>query len=65
MRLNNLLVLLDQKAIVSGLQDAYDREEFHNAGYAIFHTGPSATGDIEDVLIHGAQGIRSLSVILV
>jgi L-lactate dehydrogenase complex protein LldG len=27
-------------------------------------TGPSATADIEGVLIHGAQGIRSLTVVL-
>jgi L-lactate dehydrogenase complex protein LldG len=26
-------------------------------------TGPSATADIEGVLIHGAQGIRSLTVV--
>jgi L-lactate dehydrogenase complex protein LldG len=31
--------------------------------YACFHTGPSATADIEGVLIHGAQGVRSLSVL--
>jgi L-lactate dehydrogenase complex protein LldG len=28
-------------------------------------TGPSATADIEGVLIHGAQGVRSLTVLLV
>ena len=27
-------------------------------------TGPSATADIEGVLIHGAQGIRTLTVVL-
>jgi L-lactate dehydrogenase complex protein LldG len=27
-------------------------------------SGPSATADIEGVLIHGVQGIRSLTVIL-
>ena len=32
---------------------------FKTAHYAVFHTGPSATGDIEGVLIHGAQGVRS------
>ena len=26
--------------------------------------GPSATGDIEGVVIHGAQGARSLTVLL-
>ena len=57
-----LVVLLDPADIVAGLQDAYDRPEFHHTGYAVFHTGPSATGDIEGVLIHGAQGVRSLTV---
>jgi L-lactate dehydrogenase complex protein LldG len=28
------------------------------------YTGPFATADIEGVLIHGAQGVRSLTVIL-
>ena len=28
-------------------------------------TGPSATADIEGVLIHGAEGIRSLTVVAV
>ena len=33
--------------------------------YGVFMTGPSATADIEGVLIHGAQGIRTLTVVLV
>jgi L-lactate utilization protein LutC len=31
--------------------------------YSAFHTGPLATADIEGVLIHGAQGVRSLCVL--
>jgi L-lactate dehydrogenase complex protein LldG len=58
----HLVVLLDPGDIASGLQDAYDRPEFHRAAYAVFHTGPSATGDIEGVLILGAQGVRTLTV---
>jgi L-lactate dehydrogenase complex protein LldG len=58
----HVMVLLDPDDIVSGVQDAYDRAEFHRAVYAVFHTGPSATGDIEGVLIHGAQGVRTLTV---
>jgi L-lactate dehydrogenase complex protein LldG len=58
----HLVVLLDPDDIVSGLQDAYDRSEFHRAAYAVFHTGPSGTGDIEGVLIHPAQGVRTLTV---
>jgi len=58
----HLVVLLDPDDIVSGIQDAYDRSEFHQAAYAVFHTGPSGTGDIESVLIHPAQGVRTLTV---
>jgi L-lactate dehydrogenase complex protein LldG len=60
----HLVVLLSPAAIVPGLQDAYKNSIFLAARYAVFHTGPSATGDIEGVLIHGAQGVRSLTVIL-
>jgi L-lactate dehydrogenase complex protein LldG len=60
----HLVVLLARDAIVPGLQDAYENPAFRTVHYAVFHTGPSATGDIEGVLIHGAQGVRSLTVIL-
>ena len=60
----HLVVLLAREAIVPGLQDAYEHPCFRTAHYAVFHTGPSATGDIEGVLIHGAQGVRSLTVVL-
>jgi hypothetical protein len=32
--------------------------------YGVFMAGPSAKGDIEGVIIHGAQGARSLTVLL-
>jgi L-lactate dehydrogenase complex protein LldG len=57
----HLIVLLDPADIVINLHHAYRRPEFRNRHYAAFHTGPSATADIEGVLIHGAQGVRSLS----
>ena len=60
----HLVVLLDPDDIVASIQDAYRRSEFHTARYGSFHTGPSATADIEGVLIHGAQGVRSLTVLL-
>ena len=60
----HLVVLLDESAIVSGLQVAYTHPVLQTARYAVFHTGPSATADIEGVLIHGAQGVRSLTVIV-
>jgi len=59
----HLIVLLDPADIVANVHHAYRRPEFREHHYACFHTGPSATADIEGVLIHGAQGVRSLSVL--
>jgi len=60
----HLIILLDPGDILPTLQHAYRREEFANHRYLVLHTGPSATADIEGVLIHGAQGVRSLTVLL-
>jgi L-lactate dehydrogenase complex protein LldG len=59
----HLIVLLDPADIVVNIHHAYRRPEWRQARYAVFQTGPSATADIEGVLIHGAQGVRSLSVL--
>jgi L-lactate dehydrogenase complex protein LldG len=59
----HLVVLLDPAQIVAGLQDAYRRDDFRSARYAALVTGPSATADIEGVLIQGAQGVKSLTVV--
>jgi L-lactate dehydrogenase complex protein LldG len=59
----HLVALLDPDDIVGNLHHAYHRSEFFAANYAVLMSGPSATADIEGVLIRGAQGIRSLTVI--
>ncbi len=59
----HLVVLLDPKAVVANMHRAYQHHGFLDAKYAVFMTGPSATADIEGILIHGAQGIRTLTVI--
>jgi L-lactate dehydrogenase complex protein LldG len=59
----HLVVLLDPARVVATLHDAYLDAAFAQARYTILMTGPSATADIEGVLIHGAQGIRSLTVV--
>ena len=59
----HLVVLLDPEALVPTLHDAYRHPGFRTARYAVLMTGPSATADIEGVLIRGAQGIRTLTVI--
>ena len=59
----HLVVLLDPSAIVPDLHHAYRHPGFFEARYAVFMTGPSATADIEGVLVRGAQGIRTLTVV--
>ena len=58
----HLVVLLDRDAIVPDLHHAYRDRGFFDARYSVLMTGPSATADIEGVLIRGAQGIRTLTV---
>ena len=60
----HLVVLLDTNELVGNMHDAYARIDLGNTPYGCFMTGPSATADIEGVLIHGAQGVRSLTVLL-
>ena len=60
----HLVVLLDPAAVVDTLHDAYGRLDLTASPYGVFLAGPSATGDIEGVIIHGAQGARSLTVLL-
>ena len=59
----HLVCLLDPADVIGNLHHAYARPEFRSARYAVLMTGPSATADIEGVLIHGAQGVRSLTIV--
>jgi L-lactate dehydrogenase complex protein LldG len=59
----HLIVLLDPSAIVATLHDAYRDPGFAQARYSVLMTGPSATADIEGILIRGAQCIRSFTVV--
>ena len=59
----HLIVLLDPDDIVTTMHRAYRRRDYQDARYTVFHTGPSATADIQGVLVRGAQGVRSLTVI--
>jgi len=59
----HLVALLDPADILGNLHHAYRHPAFMTAGYAVLMSGPSATADIEGVLIRGAQGVRSLTVL--
>jgi L-lactate dehydrogenase complex protein LldG len=57
----HLIVLLDPADIVVNIHSAYARPKFRERRYAVFHSGPSATADIEGVLILGGAG-RALAI---
>jgi L-lactate dehydrogenase complex protein LldG len=58
----HLVVLLDPEQIVADMHEAYARVRLDETAYGCFMMGPSATGDIEATLVHGAQGVRSLNL---
>jgi L-lactate dehydrogenase complex protein LldG len=58
-----LVVPADQ--IVDNMHQAYQRLAFPAAGFGAFISGPSKTADIEQSLVIGAHGPRSLTVFLV
>ncbi|WP_439371539.1 LutC/YkgG family protein [Bradyrhizobium sp. DASA03120] len=58
----HLLVLLDPVDILVNLHHAFHRAEFRSGHHASWRTGPPATADIEGMLVHGVQGVRSLTV---
>jgi L-lactate dehydrogenase complex protein LldG len=58
----HLVVLLDSNEIVADMHEAYARVRLERTAYGCFMMGPSATGDIEATIVHGAQGVRSLNL---
>lgn len=59
----HIVVLLSENDLVANMHVAYEqRAEFHHARYGVLMSGPSATADIQGVLIRGAQGVRTLSI---
>ena len=58
----HIVVLLDPDDLVRDMHEAYRRVRLGDSAYGCFVAGPSATGDIEGVIIRGAQGPRSLSL---
>jgi L-lactate dehydrogenase complex protein LldG len=61
----HLVILLRPTELVADMYDAYLKVHLEDTAYGCFMMGPSATADIGAVLVHGAQGARSLSVYLV
>lgn len=61
----HLVLVVPRAQLVQNLYEAYQRIAFPDRGYGLFISGPSKTADIEQSLVIGAHGPRSLTVILV
>ena len=61
----HLVIVLSIKNIVSNMHDAYAKIDVTEHGFGTFIAGPSKTADIEQALVIGAHGARSLKVFLI
>ena len=60
----HLAVVIDKNDIVPTLHEAYDRINSLSYDFGIFIAGPSKTADIEQSLVLGAHGPKSMTVFL-
>ncbi len=61
----HLALVVPANQIVNNLAEAYERIEFRDPHFGVFIAGPSKTADIEQSLVIGAHGPRSMTVFLV
>ncbi|MBW1882294.1 MAG: LUD domain-containing protein [Deltaproteobacteria bacterium] len=60
----HLIVVVDAEALVPTLHQAYARIDLAKSSFGWFLCGPSKTADIEQALVLGAHGPRTMSLIL-
>jgi len=61
----HLVILIYDNEIVLNMHEAYKKIDIAKTGFGVFVAGPSKTADIEQSLVVGAHGPRSLIVYLI
>lgn len=61
----HLAIVLHADTIVPTMHHAYNKIGDQHTGFGVFIAGPSKTADIEQSLVLGAHGAKSLTIILV
>ncbi|MBT28407.1 MAG: lactate utilization protein B/C [Thalassobius sp.] len=61
----HMALVVNREDLVWNMHQAYKRLELDRPGYGVFISGPSKTADIEQSLVIGAHGSRSMTLFLV
>jgi L-lactate dehydrogenase complex protein LldG len=60
----HLVIVLEREKLVATMHHAYQQINVFEEGFGVFIAGPSKTADIEQSLVIGAHGARSMTVYL-